>query len=406
MLALKPLQSPESVCPVCDRHNGAFNQYDFYGSQIISQGKCEHCSTRYYHNWPIGHGAHFPLTFTNNGKARYSAKAEAWLAKPLINAVKQKLNSPANIHRTVVRPIRHGILLNCLDPCFGHVLWRLFNATRFKDLDPPQGLIVLIPKQCRWLVPDYAAEVWEIDLPLNKFQQRLQGLPEFIETLPLESLQLANIKTHPDHQNLPLSDFLKMPGFELAKFTERPLEVTFIWREDRFWLRSGFENYLWRAAVKFNVSGLFSWLCFRQGNAMKQVMNRLQREYPRSRFNIAGIGSRGEFPQMNDLRKQHPNEDDELAWCRLYARSHLVIGVHGSNMILPTALAAGFIELLPRFKIPFITEDILLRHPPRYQLYLGRHLDLPVSANLLAQHIIDLYRSFSYLQSNTEEDGE
>jgi hypothetical protein len=117
-----------------------------------------------------------------------------------------------------------------------------------------------------------------------------------------------------------------------------------------------------------------------------------------------GLGEKGGLSSfVNDLRTQNPNAAVEREWCEKYANSHVVIGVHGSNMLIPTALAAGFIEILPRHKIPHVTEDLVLQHPSRYAVFLGRHVDHFASADLVARHAISMIRDFPFLYKNTEQ---
>ncbi len=403
MLALKPLKSPHSVCPACGKSNNSFDSCDLFGIHILGSGNCAHCGVRYYHNWPLGHGSHFPIAFTDNGKARYSEKASQWMAKPLIKAVKQRLGFYAEIHRVIRHPAKNGLLLNCLDSCYGHIIWKLFNAAYYHKKWPQKELVVLIPKQCAWMVPDYVAEIWQVDAPIHKFDTRVEGLNEFVESLDLNALELAPLGTHLDHKHLPVEDFFKTKSFDIATFSQRPLQVTFIWRSDRFWLRSRGERILWMVGTKYNVPLILKWLGNRQRLAMQKVAKLVRNAIPEASFRVTGLGKPGTFIGVEDLRKTKLTVQDELEWCRIYSESHLVLGVHGSSMLVPTALAAGFIELMPSYKIPLMTEDILMRHSPRYQLYLGRHLDLLSAPHLVARHIVDLYQSFPYLQSNTDQ---
>ena len=89
-------------------------------------------------------------------------------------------------------------------------------------------------------------------------------------------------------------------------------------------------------------------------------------------------------------------DEREKEWCGIYAKSHLIIGIHGSNMLIPTSLAAGFIEILPKHKIPHMTQDMLLSHSSRYAIFLGRHLDEFTSTALVKTHVISMLKDFSF----------
>jgi hypothetical protein len=72
-------------------------------------------------------------------------------------------------------------------------------------------------------------------------------------------------------------------------------------------------------------------------------------------------------------------------------------------MIIPTSLSAGFIELLPRHKIPHLTEDVAPSYAGRYRHFLGRFLDQFSSTRLLSLHAISMLTDFRYFYTNTDE---
>lgn len=402
MLSIKPLRSPASVCPLCKEDNDGFSEFLFFGQHILGRGNCAKCGTFYHHNWPVGHGAQFPIAFTNNGKACYAERSALWMAQPLIRSVKNDRSIEVTVDRRINRQISDGFLLNCLDPCFGHIIWKLLNAARYQRYSGNEGLIVLIPRQCIWMVPAWVAEIWAVEVPLSKLQHRLEGLDQFIKGAPLEQLKILPVNTHPDHQKLNLADFFKTKPFDLETFGQRNPTITFIWREDRVWLRSKIEYWFWKAAQKYRIKFLSNWLAYRQKRAMERTADLIQEKLPKAEIAIAGLGTFGTFKKIHDLRQERPDQHWELKWCQQYARSHLVIGTHGSGMLIPTALAGGFLALLPSYKIPFLTEDILMKHAPRYQLFLGRHLDIFSTPSLVARHVVDIFSTFPYLQENTE----
>jgi hypothetical protein len=359
---------------------------------------------KYYHNWPIGHGMDFPITFNDNGTASFPERAANWLARPLIKAIKNQESNNAIIERKVNKAITRVLLLNCLDPCYGHVLWKLFNAHHYREVAPPEGLAVLIPKNCVWLVPDFAAEIWSVEVELDLLGIPIPAVDQFIrdQTDQYESVRLLPGLTHIDHQDLDMKSFLRTTPFDLSDFQKQSACITFIWREDRLWLGSAWEEWLSLFATKYNVAIINKWLVGRQISKMKQVAAQLLQQLPAAKFYVTGLGRQGVFPgHVNDLRRLKADSKTEMEWCEVYAKSHLVIGVHGSNMIIPTALSAGFIELLPKHKVPFMAEDILMKHPARFQTFLGRHLDLYSAAEVIVEHAVSMIEDFGYLYKNT-----
>ena len=406
MWSLKPLISPPSTCPGCNSENEGFAEYIFTGTHILGKGVCACCGLDYYHNWPVGHGADFPISFNLNGTARYPEKAAQWLARPLIKAVKQNLSINAPVRREVKKSISQALLLNCLDPCYGHVIWKLFNASRYRDIPLPGGLVVLIPANCSWLVPGFVAEIWSVDANLSSLNYLVPSVGTFIRETSrnFESVSLVPVATHMDHSGVDIQQFLPVKPFRLQDFYLKPACITLIWREDRFWLASRPEQWISLVACKYSIKWLISWLSYRQLKKMSKVTRFIRREMPAIRIKVTGLGVRGKFPEyIEDLRQLKLTEYWEKKWCQVYADSQLVIGIHGSNMLIPTAIAAGFIELLPPGKIPFITEDILMKHGPRLQMFLGRHLDVYSSSKIIARHVISVFRDFEYLYRNMQQ---
>ena len=143
MWSLKPFKSPKSKCPKCSFENEGFTTYTFIGPHILGYGTCYNCEIFYHYNWPIGHGADFPIAFAENGVAQYAEKSYQWMVKPLITAVKTEFPLDVPIKQIVRRDFRHALLLNCLDPCYGHVIWKLFNTTFYQNIPRHQGVIVI-----------------------------------------------------------------------------------------------------------------------------------------------------------------------------------------------------------------------------------------------------------------------
>jgi len=79
-------------------------------------------------------------------------------------------------------------------------------------------------------------------------------------------------------------------------------------------------------------------------------------------FVVIGFGTTPKFPRgIIDKRVNHFDVDMEHHWLALLWHTDCVIGVHGSNMILPTGLAECAVELLPEDRYGNILQDYLLK---------------------------------------------
>ncbi|MGI9545057.1 MAG: hypothetical protein ACR2MX_17480, partial [Cyclobacteriaceae bacterium] len=210
--------------------------------------------------------------------------------------------------------------------------------------------------------------------------------------------------THLDHSQLPLEQYVKVRPLAVSDYTRSPVQFTFVLREDRFWLSNQWDHFLWLFWIKFQKPGWLGWYFLnRQKKKVIRTISKIRKELPGASFSLVGLGTWGTFPEdITDLRKNHLSFEEEQQWCAVYAKSQVIIGVHGSSMLIPTALAGGYINLIPRYKLPHQMEDILMQHPLRFAAFLGRHFDLFSAPDLVAENAVQMIRAFPYLQSNWE----
>jgi hypothetical protein len=82
------------------------------------------------------------------------------------------------------------------------------------------------------------------------------------------------------------------------------------------------------------------------------------------------------------MRSTRTDAETERGWCVRYARSQVVVGVHGSHMLLPSAHAGGLIEMVTHNRWDSrwgnLVQDVLVRGDDvRDVLY--RHHFLPAN---------------------------
>ena len=123
-----------------------------------------------------------------------------------------------------------------------------------------------------------------------------------------------------------------------------------------------------------------------------ELASRLRQVHGKLDFAVAGLDRPGDFPEwIADLRTRELNTEIERAWCERYARSHVVIGVHGSNMLLPSAHAGAVFELMPATRWGNMLQDILL--PPgdiRETVFRCRIAPLSTSPEDVASSVLSL----------------
>jgi hypothetical protein len=408
MLEFHPTPYDKFACTHCNSPNPKIINVLFFGQAIMAECRCNKCGTTFYHTFPAGHYLWFPVSFTQK-ESQAHPRSNIWLVKPLLDSFFNEKKIYPNIKKEAFKKFDQTILLNCLDSCYGHVFHKMFNALLHLKNQPELGMILLIPKSFLWLVPEGVAEVWWVDTPLKNLNQWIDNLDDFVkqELKRFKKVYLSLAFTHLESTNLDLAAFTKTQKFELEKFDKLPPTITFICREDRFWINNYLENFVFLVAIKFNLLRYVrKYFIYRQSRLYTKTARKIAKRIKNVRFYAVGLGKTGQLGK-NIIDHRHEGgvmtETQEKQWCTLYAQSHIVIGIHGSNMIIPTSLSAGFIELLPRHKIPHLTEDVAPSYAGRYRHFLGRFLDQFSSTRLLSLHAISMLTDFRYFYTNTDE---
>jgi hypothetical protein len=85
-----------------------------------------------------------------------------------------------------------------------------------------------------------------------------------------------------------------------------------------------------------------------QAARIKGLWQLIAAEFPDARGVAIGIGTPGTLPAgIEDATTAQPDAGTERRWLSLMHGADLAIGVHGSNMLLPSGFASSTLELLP-----------------------------------------------------------
>ncbi|MDN3690590.1 hypothetical protein [Cyclobacterium jeungdonense] len=402
-------ESIPANCPRCGAESKDIGELFFQGTHVLSEQNCRDCGLDFYATLPIGHAALFPVAFSRNGNHfRYNREEGSWMVRPLIESFQNESDAQAEIKLLQPNPGGDLILVNCLDSCFGHVFTKLWNVYLLKKQFPSKTLAVLVPARCRWLITDGEVEIWSVDLPLEEMGKCMLGLDAWVKEQfrRFASVALSEVPVHPPLEGLDFEEILRARPFALEDFDHQPLQVTFIWRSDRFWLNSRLLDFLHKASIKFGfqdpVRRLF---CYRQASLLGQLARKLRKSLPEARLVVTGLGKEGRLHwRCQDERVEAIDEAVERTWNEIYRHSQLVLGVHGSHMLIPTALSAGFVEILPRHKVPHLTEDIGRHHRGRMGHFLGRFVDEFSSPDLVARHVVSMVKGFGRVYKGLDEE--
>ncbi|MBP6390715.1 MAG: hypothetical protein KA352_07460 [Flavobacteriales bacterium] len=405
LVPVRPKLLADRDCPSCGSREVDAVGTVFPGVHVLGEYRCRSCGYAFYHDLPVGFAVDHDVSIgKEDGNLHNPKGAAGWVWSPLLEGFRAPIDADVRIERRVLRERKRVVVLNTLDFLYGHVLLKLWNAQYYLDAHPDLGLVLILPRSFEWLVPKGTAEVWLVDQRLGQAHGWYTAIDRFVQDqLPrYDELFLGKGYAHPDKSKVDIERFCGVAPFPLEKFVDQPRRITFVLREDRLWLRSPFFKFVHRALNKIGLKGFARWLFLAdQERLAMAALRRIRKHYPDVKATIVGLGDRGgPVPGVDDLRTRKMDKDTELRWCQAYAQSQVVIGVHGSNMLLPTALAAGCIEILPYDRYGNIVQDVAARYRDVMQLFLYRFVDEFSSSRTVARHAISMFKDFPVYYRN------
>ena len=357
---------------------------------------------------PIGHFWRYRFTYFLSSNQFQCQSDLEWLIKPKATSLRKNLQSEFPIKKIGHSEAKEIVILNCLDTCYGHVFYKLLNASYHHQNN--QKVIPIIPTSFKWLVPGYVEEYWVVDSPLSGLETYLINLEKHIlsNAQRFSKIWLSHAYPHPDYHQLNLNDFIKFDRFDLNTYHHNDhYQVTFMYREDRFWFRSKVQELVYLGLKKYGMLRLFRGFFIEQQLRHFEKIAQILSNSEEFRFNLVGLCQKRY--KLSDRICDHRTlvhdmtEEVENSWCQLYAKSHVIIGVHGSHMMIPSALAAGFVSVVPNYKIANLAQDILSPYSDRLLYFMGRFLYGQSSARLIAQQVLTQVRGFSVFYENLME---
>jgi hypothetical protein len=375
MIEIKPNIQHQSNCPCCKTSLKPVN-VGFLGMHIIVESKCNNCHVELLESLAFGHFIHHHfqidlvknVVFSENNIYR-------WVAKNLLESIQNPETEKLEIPKEIFKACRKVIILNCIDYLYGHCLLKLLNAQRHLDLHQNYGLIIIVPKFLRWMVPEGVAEVWTVPISLTKGQCYYPSFAEFVneELKRFEEIYVSKAHSHPSQ-----FDITRFTGVPKHSFEQDKFKITYIWREDRPWC----SIVLFRILRKLQLLKLGLVL---QNWRVTRLFEKIRGKVPEAKFAIVGLGTQTKFPAwIEDLRVDKFDEETEREACKLYSESRLVIGIHGSNMLLPSGHAGMTLDLMPP-RWGNLAQDILYQESdPRLASFRYRYLPIETSITNLA----------------------
>lgn len=392
MIKIKPVIQYTSNCPYCKNILEPTEKIVWQGIHICNHFKCVRCSALIIEDLRVGHSITYPFQVDiEKGTIFGNEVAQKWLGKPLLHSLQHPHEDKIEIFKEVFSSSKNVILLNCIDHLYGHCLLKLLNAQRHLEQHSNYGLVIIVPKFMKWMVPEGVAEVWTVDILLKHSQYYYTELDKFIskELIRFNEVYVSQAHSHPSNFNIE-----KFTGVSRHKFNNEDFYITFIWREDRVWF-----NFLLAKFMK--LVNFMQFILIFQNLKVRRLFKKIYSTVPQAKFAVVGLGKRTRFSKwIEDFRVDKFDEKTEREACQIYSKSLLVIGVHGSNMLLPSGHAGMTIDLMPTRRWANLGQDILYQEDdPRLASFRYRYLPLQTGVTEIAKIASDMILGFSRFRS-------
>jgi hypothetical protein len=405
VIRIKPEISASFSCPECQSTEISVSHVSTPGIYWLADCNCRQCGISFRQSLATGHMIDHPLAINTATHKLYPDDWNMWWqSAPFLNFCTNVRQDEISIRKIGHAQHRKVIILNAIDFLYGHSLLKLYNALHYIDNYKDAGLIVLIPAIFEWLIPQGCAEVWVVDLGLGRLRYSYEALDRFVakECERFDEVFISKTFNHPDFTRIDISRFTQVKPFDVDKFYEYPPCFTFALREDRWWMKSPASNLMFRIARKLGFTKLAGKiLVSKQDRLVKRTIRLIRREIPDAKFFITGLGQAGSLTGLaSDQRTTKMTPEVEREWCRIYAKSHVIIGVHGSNMLLPTAHAAACVEVLMDERNRNVVQDLSVRYNDRRQLFFYRLVDQYARPTSVAVKAVGIYKNYENCYRN------
>lgn len=313
------------VCPYC-RDILEINKYIFYGWRNLYDCSCNKCKSNFLIDMPIFSGIPYPSVYDKD-KNEIVNDVDQWWGKPLEKILSRTLKD------NVISDIKNNknnnkvIIFNLLDFVFGHSFMRLERLTYYIDNQDfkEYDLLVLIPFQLRYLIKNFEKKlsIIEIKLSFPQYRYFYTSINEQVNNI----IEKYN-SVYCEMLKYPQQEFLKLEILNLPinKWVEDIKKVVIVYRKDR---TIGVTN---RAQYKFYKKLIY-------------LMKKIDIE-----IFIIGDKDKYSFKEIHDLRIIKFDKNTDELWNETCSGA-ITIGVHGSNMLIPSLCSA--------YNIEFVTYDKL-----------------------------------------------
>jgi len=315
----------DEACSYCG-YSMKSNDYYFYGWRALYDCTCEKCNAHFLMDMPIFSGIPYPAIYDKDQKTVIN-DVPAWWGGALENGL-LKISSERVISEIKVDKKNNKLIIfNLFDPVFGHSFMRLEHLTHYvrnKDFNN-YDLLVLIPFQLRYLIKKFecTVSIIEVKIPFSSYRNFYETIDKNVKciTQNYSSVYIEMLK-YPQQEFLNL-DMLNLP---INKWPKSIGKVVIVYRKDR--------------TIGFSKRMQYLFYC----NLIKLIHD--------LDVDVFMIGDSDvyEFPGVKDLRAANFTVNTDELWNQTCCGA-IVVGVHGSHMLIPSLCSAYTIEFVSYGKL-------------------------------------------------------
>ena len=206
--ALRPLPLSGGSCP---RDGRPLQQLVLHvaGWRFLLEGTCPECRHRFVQDLPSGHALVYPSALDLDTGEVIDPAAADWFARWLKPAYESPDADAVGFTVERRRATERPLVVNCLDPVYGHSLLKLLGAARFStSAASSDGCIAMVPRALAPLAPDAIHELWVVEDRVGRLSHWLLDLDvrSRREFERFETVGLAPVPPHPHPSTYDLGD--------------------------------------------------------------------------------------------------------------------------------------------------------------------------------------------------------
>lgn len=401
MISIKPENLHHSHCPICG-HDMENKRIYFTGMRVLISVVCSACEKTFFTDMPTGHGLYYEIFYSLETKELFSkSKKGKWFASALKNCVEQRISRPFTITGSKRR--EQLLIIPAIDSYYGHSLLRTLTYQYYRDNYPEMDILLIVQDNLKWLLKDSDAMIMSVETRGRHSDRWIENIDEKIWEIA-EQYNEVFLSTEYEHiyKSINMEEMTGIPVFDMKNIDERKeIIVGFIWREDRLWIKNDNMHTKLKAADRIMNTSLSDIFLLEQRNKIIELFKNI-RKHIKCKCYITGMGNKLRFPDFIEDRRFNTLDDGiERELLRIYSNSDIIIGLHGSSMLLPSAYSAMTIDLMPSYKWSNFNEDLIVRSSNiRDAMFRYRLLSANTPIRDLSECVISMVLDYKHHRMN------